>query len=160
MRAKTCDNGRVTGRVRVHQWIAGKLFATSGWSKNLVVNGTSTGKNLISQRLGGDNTYTMNVKYGEIGTGNTTPADTDAALAIPQVRAGSPTIVVSGGVVTFQFFFSDATLPNNTYKEFGLFVDGNASLGTGQLFARALFDTPYTKTSGTDTTVEYEISIG
>jgi len=57
-----------------------------------------------------------------------------------------------------QFFFPDSSLTNQTYYEFGTFVGGSSVIGSGNLFNHALFANPYTKTSGTDTTIEVDIS--
>ena len=55
-----------------------------------------------------------------------------------------------------QFFFPDAILANETYYEFGTFIGGSSSIGTGNIFNHALFTNPYVKTAGVDTTVEVD----
>jgi hypothetical protein len=138
--------------------ITGKILETQSF-KNRIMLGTNTGKNLIMDRLAGDNSYSLNILYGEIGTGSTTPADGDVALATPSVREPKTTAVVASNVATFQFFFPNVDLPNGTYNEFGSFVDGSATIGTGQIFNRALFASPYAKASNEDTTVQLAITI-
>ena len=121
--------------------------------------GTNTGKDLILDRLVGTNTFSLNITHAELGTGSTTPADGDTALIAPVTREAKTTASVASNVATFQFFFPSADLPNGTYNEFGTFIDGSASLSTGQIFNRALFGSPYTKATNEDTTVQLDITI-
>lgn len=127
--------------------------------KNLVVSNTNRGRNLIAQRLGGTNTYTLNITHGEIGTGSTAPSVGNTGLVAAVARVATTLATVSNNILTLQFFFSDVALPNGIYNEFGTFVDGAAGLGIGQLFNRALFGIAYTKNAGEDTTVETEFTI-
>ena len=151
----------ISGRVRITTYKAGtkKIIKKGKWSKNLVVSGTSTGRNLICQRLGGTNTYTLNVTHADIGTGTNTPQNSDTQLQTPTVRGALTAAIISSNVVTLQFFFSDSALANGTYTEFGSFVDGTGTVSTGKLFNRALFGSAYVKATGQDTTVEVELTI-
>lgn len=149
------------GRVRVITKRAGteEVLRVGEWSKNLVMLGTNTGKSLILQRLNATNTYSLNISHGEIGTGNTAPAASDTALDTPEVREAKAVGSISTNILTMQFFFPDADLPNDTYYEFGTFVDGSGTLGSGQIFNRALFGIPYEKGTNEDTTVEVEFTL-
>lgn len=149
------------GRVRVITTKAGtkKVLRKSKWWDNLIVSGNNTGINLIAQRLGGINTYSLNITHADIGTGTTNPSNSDTELETPVARAPISSQEVVNNIVTLRFFFSDAVLPNGTYYEFGTFVDGLAGISTGKLFNRVLFGSPYTKSSGEDSTFEVEITI-
>lgn len=129
---------------------------------NLIMTAPNVGRDLIIQRLLGINTYSLNIEWGEIGTGTTTPALTDVALTTPVARA-SLTAGVSANVgnnsAQMQFFFPDSVLTNSVYSEFGCFVDGSSSLGSGQIFNHSLFASPYTKSAGTDITVQVQINL-
>lgn len=161
MGMKIKDQFKIAGRVRIITCKAGttEILRVSEWTKNLIVSGTNTGRNLIAQRLASVNTFTLNITHGDIGTGTATPANSDTQLQTPTVRAAVTNQIVSGNIVTLQFFFSDALLPNGTYNEFGTFVDGTGTLSSGKLFNRALFGTAYTKAAGEDTTVEVQFTI-
>jgi hypothetical protein len=50
-------------------------------------------------------------------------------------------------------------LANGTYYECGSFIGGSSTIGTGNMFNHALFSSPYSKSSGTDTTLEIDITI-
>lgn len=149
------------GRVRTITRRAGtdEILRVGEWSKNMIMLGTNTGKSLILQRLNATNTYSLNISHGEIGTGNTAPAASDTGLDVPEVREAKAVGSIASNVLILQFFFPDVDLPNDTYYEFGTFVDGSGTLGSGQIFNRALFGIPYVKGTNEDTTVEVEITL-
>jgi hypothetical protein len=126
--------------------------------RNMIMQSSNRGKDLIVQRLIGTNTYSLNINYGAIGTGSTAVTVTDTQLATESART---TVAysqdVSNSEARIQFYFPNASLSNTTYREFGTFIDGSGTANSGQLFNRALFSTPYTKVTGTDTTVEVSI---
>ncbi len=155
------DNAGVIGKVRITTYKAGtkQVIRKTHWFKNLVVSSANYGRNIIAQRLASINTYTLNVTHGEIGTGTNAPANSDTALQTPIDRIAITYQSVTNNVVTLQFFWSDLDIANGTYQEFGTFIDGSATLGSGQLFNRVLFGTAYTKASGEDTTVEVTFTI-
>jgi hypothetical protein len=161
MGIKTKDTIKISGRVRIITYKAGtkKILRKTRWFRNLIVSGTDTGRNLIAQRLGGVNTYTLNITHADIGTGTNPPQNSDTQLQTPTVRVAKTSQIISNNIVTLQFFFPDAALPNGTYTEFGTFIDGTETLSSGQLFNRVLFGTAYVKASGEDTTIEVEITI-
>lgn len=143
-----------------HQTLREGYLATPVVQKNLVMQAPNVGKDIIIQRLVGINTYSLNILFGEIGTGSTTPALTDIGLTTPTNRAAVGFLQDFGTTdAIFQFFFTDSQLANTTYYEFGTFVDGSATIGSGQIFNHALFATPYAKVAGSDTTVEVDFSI-
>ena len=127
---------------------------------NLIMDSSNYGLDIIIQRLVGMNTYSLNITFGEIGTGSTTPTLSDTALTTPTNRAAVGFQQDYGSTdAILQFFFSDSQLANETYAEFGTFVDGTTTIGSGQLFNHALFSTPYEKTAGTDVTVQVDFSL-
>ena len=118
------------------------------------------GKDLIIQRLLAINTYSLNITHGAIGTGTTTPTISDTQLTAETNRTTVTYSQDSGfNEAILQFFFPDSMLTNQTYYEFGTFVDGSNTANSGQLFNHALFTTPYVKTAGVDTTVEVDITL-
>ena len=91
------------------------------------------------------------------------------------ITAATPYYVVKMTTNTFQISLTNGGASINTsgsqsgtqtgsctsiiLSEFGCFVDGSSSIGTGQLFNHALFAAPYTKSAGTDITVGVNITI-
>lgn len=158
---KIKNNFKITGKIRIITYKAGtkEILRISKWFENLVVSGTSTGRNLVAQRLCAVNNYSLNITHADIGVGTATPQNSDTQLETPSIRAVTTLAIVDNNAATLQFFFSDAMLPNGTYREFGTFIDGSSGLSTGKLFNRVLFGTPYIKASGEDTTVEVIFTI-
>lgn len=147
------------GTITIRAYKAGtKELVQEIVQKNLIMQGTNTGKDLLAKRLIGTITYTTIINYGAIGTGSTTPAASDTQLTTESARTlVAFAQVVGNNEAQLQFFFPDSALSNTTYREFGTFVDGTASANSGQIFNHALFNTPYVKAMGTDTTVEVDI---
>jgi hypothetical protein len=132
-------------------------------SHNLVMTGANTGRDLIIQALNGflvAPVYYSAINYGAIGTNNTAPAAADTQLGTETARTPvSWSQDVGFNQLQLQFFFSDGSLTNTTYYEFGTFVVGTATPNSGKIFNHVLFSSPYVKTSGIDTTIELDISL-
>jgi hypothetical protein len=129
---------------------------------NLIVDSPNYGIDILVQYLisgyTGMLTFPLGIAWGEIGTGATTPTTADTALTTPTNRAAASYAADSGlNTASIQFFFPDAVLANETYYECGSFIGGSSSIGSGNMFNHALFGTPYSKSSGTDTTLEIDI---
>jgi hypothetical protein len=131
--------------------------------ENLIVDSPSYGidilvQYLISAFIGSFN-FPSGIAWGELGTGNTTPSAGDTGLTTPTNRAAVSYAADFGlNTAQLQFFFPDAVLANETYYECGSFIGGDSTIGTGNMFNHALFATPYSKSAGSDTTLEIDIS--
>ena len=154
------DTFNLKGKLKIIKTdsITGKIINETPYYKNLVVDGTNTGFNLILDRLYGTNTYSLNISHLDIGTDNTAPTISDLTLGSAIARASIATKTQSSTSITFRFFFADGDLANGDYEEVGLFVDGTSSVDTGQMFTHALFGSTYSKGTNEDTTLEYIIS--
>jgi hypothetical protein len=132
--------------------------------KNLVVDSPNYGIDILIQYLisgyNGSTNFPLGIAWGEIGTGQTTPSAGDTALTTPTNRAAVAWAGDYGlNTAQLQFFFPDSILANQTYYECGSFIGGTSTIGSGNLFNHALFSSGYSKSSGTDTTLEIDISI-
>ena len=130
---------------------------------NIVVDSSGYGKDILVQYLisaySGTFAFPLGIAWGEIGTGSTTPAIGDTALTTPTNRAPVTYAFDEGlNIAHVQFFFPDAVLANGTYYEAGSFIGGTSTIGTGNMFNHALFGTPYSKSAGSDSTLEIIIS--
>jgi hypothetical protein len=129
---------------------------------NTVMDSPNYGIDLLIQWLSGVGTFASTVlplSYIEIGTGSTTPAITDTALTTPTNRAAvgfQQDYATTDAIV--QAIFSDSQLANGTYYEMGTFCGGTSSVGSGQMFNHALFASPYTKSAGTDSSINCDIN--
>lgn len=131
--------------------------------KNLIVDSSNCGKDILVQYLisayNGSFAFPLGIAWGEIGTGGATPAAGDTALTAPTNRAAVAYAADLGlDEAQLQFFFPDASLANGTYYEAGSFIGGSSAIGSGSMFNHALFATPYSKSSGSDTTLEIDIT--
>lgn len=126
---------------------------------NMVMEGANTGKDLLVQWLIGTATYPIGINYIAIGTGSTAAAATDTQLSAETARSLiSFSSKVGFNVASLQAFITDTNLANGTYREVGGFVNGTGSANSGQLFNRTILSSPYVKASGTDTTIEIDIT--
>ena len=128
--------------------------------ENLIMDSPNYGLDMVIQRLVGINTYSLNILWIEIGTGSTTPTVNDTALTTPTVRAAvnfQEDYGTTDAIV--QCYITDANLANGTYTEVGSFVDGTATIGTGQIFNHALLSPTFGKVSGEDTTIQIDINV-
>lgn len=155
------------GKITLRSYKAGtKELLQEIVTDNLIMVGNNTGKDLLVQYLLGlvadaqsGAAYQGGINYGAIGTSNTAVNVADTQLGTEFAR----TVVsfyqdLTNSEAAIQFFFPDGVLTNQTYYEFGTFVNGTASANSGQIFNHALFSTPYAKTAGTDTTVEVDVT--
>ena len=156
----TEKNVSFSGRIRTITKKAGtnEVLRISEWTENLIMDGTNTGINIIMDKLNSDNTYTLNITHADIGTGTATPTHADTQLQTAVARTSKANGYVTGDVLSLFFFWPDASLTNGTYTEFGAFIDGASGINTGQIFEHALFQLPYAKSAGEDTTVQLDIT--
>lgn len=141
------------GRYKITTFEHGQIVNETDWIHNMVMRGVSNGTGLVMRALAGDVAFPLAITSAEIGSGSTAPTIADTNLQTP-VLTGIPirTKVTTATSVTFSFFISDADLVNGTYREFAL------RAGT-QLFARSLISPIFTKSTGQDAIVTYEIDI-
>ena len=155
---------RITGHVRVYVRPRSKLPKHLGrWElihsgPNLVV---TAGKILVAKMLMDESGFDTGLTYIEVGTGTAAPALGDTALA----TATSRKIVISspirtGNAVEYRAFFPAADITANL-KETGIFGHSTASatIGTGELFARALI-TFNNASSPNDATIVWTVTSG
>lgn len=134
---------------------------------NLVMQGSLTGTDLVVQFMGGgmaagqpNAACQSGINWGAIGTSSAAASPADTQLGAEVAR--SPVLFFQDSaftVATFQFFFPDGSIPNQTYYEFGSFMGATATLNSGQIFNHALLSPAYVKTAGTDVTLELAVSI-
>jgi len=121
--------------------------------ENLVVATTNAGLDLITQHLAGVTTFPLEIDSAAIGTGLTDPSSSDTALETP-VLTGIARADITGRdstSITMDFFITDAELANGSYSEFGIFCGA-------QLFARSVIEPAFSKASGEDTLINYQIT--
>lgn len=157
----------ITGMIEVFEYKKGTKELTQYIkSKNIVMTGNNTGRDLLVQWLLtwyynanpslGIIPVTPGINYIAIGTGTATPALTDTQLQTEVNRAIiSYAADLTNNQALIQALFPDGILTTGTVvTEIGSFIGGTASANTGDIFNHGLLGTPYTKSSGTDTTIQ------
>ncbi len=152
-RQHSSDGTRVAGHLTITTFRNGEVSRAIGTFPNKVVNSSGYGRNLIARQLVGDTTYGIEIDSVSIGDDDTPAADGQTDLLSP-LETGIPitNAVAAGGTVTIDVFMTDASLPDDTYEEFGLFCGG-------RLFARIVIDPAYTKVTGEDTLFSYQLNL-
>lgn len=142
------------GRYKIAVVERGQIVSETRWIKNKIMGGISNGTGVIARQLIGDVTYPIAISSAAIGTGSNTPTAADTALQTPTLTGivVRPNKSATASRVILQFYITDAELANGTYREFGLYA------GT-QLFARSLILPTFTKATGQDVIISYEITI-
>lgn len=146
-----------TGRFKIRKFRAGtqELLWESPWIKNLVVESATTGTGILA--LASVGLYNSTITRAGIGTGDTAPADANTDLETAVLTDVTPTYRSTTLNVAFlEFFMSDAELANGTYREFALFCGD--SWANRKLYARALISPTYTKSTGEDTQINYQLT--
>lgn len=119
---------------------------------------TTVGKEVFARLLANDQTYSGYINYLAVGTGLSSPSVSDTTLEteIGRTTPQSPTPTRTGTSVLWEFYFSP-TEANGTLKEVGAFIDGTATIDTGQLFDRAQIDIE--KTSLNSLTIQLVVEV-
>ncbi len=142
------------GYLRIRAMRDGIVVRETDPIPNKVVSGSGGyGRNLVARQLAGDTTYPLEIDSAALGDDDTAPADSDTALGNSLVSGiGITNIVVSNNSLQIDVFIADGSLPDDTYKELGLFCGG-------RLFARILISPSYTKATGEDTLFTYTLPL-
>jgi hypothetical protein len=121
---------------------------------NLIAN---VGISVIAQRLTGDDTYSLEINYGALGTGTTPPTATDTTLETETYRFAVSSSAYDGNTAYIDYFINkgDGT---GDYTEFGNFIDGTASTDSGVLFSKVAVDWEKTASDSLFISCEYTIT--
>lgn len=152
-RVKHSEEAFAGGVLTITRFRNGQEVWRSKPMPNKVVSSSGHGRNLITRALANDATFPPAITTAKLGTGTNTPTDGDTDLQTPTVSGLSLTnAVANNSQLTVDVFVAAGTLPNGTYREFGLFCGA-------RLFARILFSAAYTKATGEDTLFSYTLNI-
>ena len=116
--------------------IKDKILLKYKTDHNLVA---TTGLNVLSRLLAGDDTHTGGINYGAVGIGaSPTIALGNTELTSEQFRTTPSSQSASGAVSYIDFVYSASDFDTDSIgdiTEFGNFIDGTPSVDTGQLFS-------------------------
>jgi hypothetical protein len=96
----------------------------------------TTGRNVLSRLLTGDVTYTGEVNYGALGDG-VSPSFTNASTQLSNevYRSLADSQAYDDNIAYIDWFIASGDVADDTYTEFGAFIDGTASANTGQAWS-------------------------
>lgn len=83
---------------------------------------------------------TFKANYMALGSGSSTPANSDTQLQTETLRGLFTNRYAIDNVAYLDKFFSTTEVAGNTYNEAGIFVDGSAGANTGYLLSRVLIN--------------------
>ena len=123
--------------------------------RNLVV---TAGLNQLASALIASDSFGATTWYIELGTGTTVVNAGDVALVTPDTATWrvATSASVSSATATIETFYP-TSVANGSWTELALFSGGNATPGSGTMFARLL--TSWTKTSSQTATVSWTVTL-
>lgn len=100
----------------------------------------TTGFNVLCRRLAGDITYTGEVNYWALGSGDSAFTTASTQLNTETYRGTVDSAAYDDNIAIIDSFIAEADIPNATYKEFGYFIDGTGTENTGQAWSLLIGD--------------------
>lgn len=96
----------------------------------------TTGRNVLARLLAGDNTYTGEVDYGALGTA-VSPSFTNAStqLGTEVYRSQADSQAYDDNIAYIDWFIAAGDVADQTFTEFGAFIDGTGSANSGQAWS-------------------------
>jgi len=96
----------------------------------------TTGRNVLARILAGDTTYTGEVDYGAVGSA-ASPAFTNAStqLTTEVYRSQADSQAFDDNIAYIDWFIASGDVADQTFQEFGAFIDGTASANSGQAWS-------------------------
>jgi hypothetical protein len=99
---------------------------------NLIV---TTGRSVLARRLAGDTTYTGAINYGALGSGSTAFTNGSTQLNTEVYRKLASSLSYDSNIAYADYFIASGDIGNQTFREWGTFIDGGAVANTGQAFS-------------------------
>lgn len=126
--------------------------------KNII---PTVGRAMIADNLSNVSpTNAMKIEYSALGTGITSPSNSDTQLATETYRRQVASISSLNHIVYVTAFYS-ATEVNGTFYEHALFSDATGAVNDGVLFSRVLLEAPtgIPKSLSETLTIDYTLTI-
>lgn len=99
-----------------------------------------SGRNVFNRRLAGDFTYTGEINYMALGSGNTAFTTASTILNTEVYRKLVSDSAFDDGITYVDVFIASGDVADATYPEAGAFIDGGAGADTGQAFSLVVQD--------------------
>lgn len=96
----------------------------------------TVGRNVLARLLAGDATYSGEVDYGALGTAvSPSFSNSDTQLGNEVYRKQASDQAFDDNIVYIDWFLASGDVADQTFTEFGAFIDGTASANSGQAFS-------------------------
>jgi hypothetical protein len=95
-----------------------------------------TGRNVLARLLAGDTTYTGEIDWGALGNA-VSPVFTNASTELGNevYRAQADSQVYDENIVYIDWFIAAGDVANQTFTEWGAFIDGSVTPDSGQAWS-------------------------
>jgi hypothetical protein len=93
------------------------------------------GRSVLARLLAADTTYSGAINYMGLGSGTTAFTNLSTQLNTEVYRKLKSDESSTDNVAFIDWFITSGEVANQTFQEFGAFIDGTASANTGQLFS-------------------------
>lgn len=145
-------------RDALYRFLLSKYHAKATVAVREFANLTPTvGRSVLAQRAAGTLTYTGTINYAAIGSGTTAPTNGDTQLGTEVYRQTMSSQTYVNNIAYLSCFIAAGTA-TGTHTEGGLFIDGTATVNTGQIFSRVLFSPSIAKTALLSLTLDVTIT--
>lgn len=112
---------------------AGIIVGDVEYAQNII---PTTGRNVLARLLAGDVTYSGEIDYGALGT-QASPSFTNSSTQLGNevYRSQADSQAFDDNVTYIDWFIASGDVADQTFTEFGAFIDGTASADSGQAFS-------------------------
>jgi hypothetical protein len=93
------------------------------------------GRNVLARRLSGDTTYTGAINYGAFGSNTAAFNNNSTQLGTEVYRKLETDASYSDNIAYIDWYIASGDVANQTFQEFGAFIDGTGTANTGQAFS-------------------------
>lgn len=98
----------------------------------------AVGRAVFARRLAGNTTYTGAVNYGALGSGSTAFSSTSTQLNTEVYRKLSSGAEYDGINAYIDWYIASGDVADQTFNEFGAFIDGTGTANSGQAISLLL----------------------
>ena len=109
-----------------------RILQWSAYRKNLI---PTTGRNVLARLLAGDTTYSGEIDWGAFGSGSSAFTNASTQLNTEVYRKQASSQAFDDNITYIDWFIAAGDVANQTFEEFGAFIDGTGSANTGQAWS-------------------------
>lgn len=95
----------------------------------------TSGRTVLARRLAGDTTYSGEVDYGALGSGSTAFTNASTQLNTEVFRMQADSQAYDANIAYIDWFVASGDVADQTFQEFGAFIDGTGTANSGQAFS-------------------------